>query len=175
MTPIAQAVQPLKAQAQAAAREQAQKRIDWARKVLAEAGFDMEVAAPCPKSNIGREAYKQAMARRDFLKGIVARESGLCRRFGEPDIVAVDEERAAMVIANWEQMAGASFESFVAKLEGKVGEHAAASMLVDGTWAYSLVEVTKPDGTVQRWKTQMIVNTSSLGTLFNQWPTRLVK
>jgi hypothetical protein len=31
--------------------------------------------------------------------------------------------------------------------------------------------VTK-GGTVERWKTQQIVNVSRLGKLFNQWPTR---
>lgn len=41
-------------------------------------------------------------------------------------------------------------------------------------WSDSFVNVTTANGK-QVWKTRMIINVSCLGTLFNQWPTRLMK
>ena len=42
-------------------------------------------------------------------------------------------------------------------------------------WGYSVLTVTKEDGSVERWKTQQIMNISVLGLLFAQWPSRKMK
>ncbi len=42
-------------------------------------------------------------------------------------------------------------------------------------WSYSLIQITFNDGTTGTLSTQMIINVSPLGKLFNQFPTRLVK
>ena len=34
---------------------------------------------------------------------------------------------------------------------------------------------THADGTTHQWRTEMIINVSKLGALFNQWPTRKLK
>lgn len=68
--------------------------------------------------------------------------------------------------------------SFAAKLAGKVDRAALRASVVSATisstdlWCHSLLEVKLSDGSSQSWYTQMIINRSCLGKLFNQWPTR---
>jgi hypothetical protein len=54
-------------------------------------------------------------------------------------------------------------------------DHADASITGTHIWGHSVLTVTLPNGTVERWKTQQIVNQSKLGLLFNQWPSRKMK
>lgn len=71
--------------------------------------------------------------------------------------------------------AAAQYEAFVAKLQQKIGEVKNATLKGNHVWSYSILTVEKPDGTVEHWKTQMIINVSKLGKMFNQFPTRKVK
>jgi hypothetical protein len=175
MTPIATAVAPLKQQAERLATERAQARIDATLAELAAAGWDAEVYAPYPSSTrMDRERYIQARAKYNFVRGITSSTLTFCRHMGAPDPRVSNPEAQARFVAQCVEAAGASYDAFVAKLERKVGDHSAARMLESGTWSYSVVEVTTPNG-IERWKTQMIINVSVLGNVFNQWPTRKVK
>jgi hypothetical protein len=73
-----------------------------------------------------------------------------------------------------EQAAGL-FDSYVAKLEVKVGAALEASVCERGNlWEHSTLRVTKPDGSIEFWRTQRILNFSSNGLPYHQWPTRKV-
>jgi hypothetical protein len=67
------------------------------------------------------------------------------------------------------------YTAFIQKLEGKVGAHTAAALDGSHVWGFSILTVTKADGTVEKWKTEQIINVSVLGKVFNQWPSRKVK
>lgn len=174
MSHIANAVAHLKQQAQDRAELQVTEQVEAAYAKLEAAGWDLDKVAPYPKSfSCSKAQYRQAVALYEFYRGITT-YTAPTRRNGEPNIRKACPEAVARRVQQAREMAGASYEAFVAKLEGKVGEHSAAKLVTGGTWSYSILEVTTPAG-VQRWKTQMIINCSVLGTLFNQWPTRLVK
>lgn len=72
--------------------------------------------------------------------------------------------------------------AFAAKLAGKVDREKAegaavvsvASTTID-RWSSGTTVVRLSDGSEQEWHTQVIVNQSCLGKLFNQWPTRRVR
>lgn len=71
--------------------------------------------------------------------------------------------------------------SFAAKLTGKIdGAEDIGSAKVAGIsflgnlWTGSTLHVRLDDGRQQVWATQVILNTSCLGKVFNQWPTRRI-
>ena len=173
MTPIAQAVQPMKAQAQDWAEQAIRARCAMIMARLEECGMDSKQAFPYPSSRLSRKEYKKARALYDLCQGITTWTKSTLRP-SEPNIRKPVPAAIERKVAQWREMAAASFEAFVAKLEAKVGEHDACTMDVEGTWSYSILRVTKGEQ-VERWKTQMIINCSGLGTLYNQWPTRKLK
>ena len=72
--------------------------------------------------------------------------------------------------------------AFCAKLAGKVDREKAEGAVVTGVasttidrWSSGTTVVRLSDGSEQEWYTQVIVNQSCLGKLFNQWPTRRVR
>jgi hypothetical protein len=175
MTPIAAAVSPMKEAAVARSVEHAAQRIDEVLAGLEAVGMDVDQYAPRPKSfgpaYPGKEQYLKQQRRRQFVESITTAVPVPVSYPGAEKIRAKSDERVAAFLANIATAAGAEFDAYVAKLEGKVGECAAAE--VRGyLWDGSVLTVTKSDGSVARWKTQMIVNCSVLGKLFNQWPTR---
>lgn len=95
------------------------------------------------------------------------------------DGYVVCKTKADAFIAQNQDIAISSWEAFVTKLIHKTGGDVVAAELLpcrlNQAWTYSIIRVTLADGTIQNWKTQSIVNRSSLGTYFNQFPTRQVK
>jgi hypothetical protein len=175
MNPIEAAVAPMKAEAVQRQVAAAEEMLNKAYKILEEAGFNMDVVAPLPKSTLGREAYKQAKAKRDYFRSITTYDrQHVSGRAGEPQLRFPCEEAKARVLKLAEEAAAASYDAYVAKLCKKVGECEQAKV-AGWLWNYSVLTVTKADGTVEKWETQMIVNVSALGKLFNQWPTRKMK
>lgn len=182
-TPIAHAVAPLKIQAVAAAEVRAK---EWAEARLAElaaAGWDINKIAPAPQSwGMGREEYQAKSNRRKMYECITSFESKTYNdqsfhKMDLPRIVKKDQKKIDRHIEISRDIAAGQYESFVYKMVGKVGDHTAAELEKDmgGLWGYSHLLVTKADGTIERWKTQIIVNVSVYGKLFNQWPSRIVK
>lgn len=174
MSHVAQAVAHLKQAAQDAAEQAAHKAIEYGYHELEAHGWDLDAAAPLPNGFVGRAVYKQMQAKRDFLSSITTWTKPVIRH-GEPNIRKPSDMGVTNRLFQARELAGASYDAFVSKLEAKIGEHDACELLVEGSWGFSVLLVTLPCGTLQRWKTQMIVNCSSLGKLFNQWPTRLMK
>ncbi len=176
---IFQAVNPLRVEAMDAAEERAQEVIDWAIKKLEEGGWDLEKVAPIPESGWGRDVYMEKRRRRTLFLTLVEKApsaSYLCGRPGEPYMVQMSEKAMARFISQAAEMACDQYDMFIYKLTEKVGE-GVVSVSLEGNhiWGKSILHVTKEDGAVEKWKTQTIWNVSSLGTPFNQWPTRKVK
>ena len=175
-SPIATAIAPLRDAAIDDANTEFDIQVIKGIAKLEAAGWDLEIAAPYPSVWAAREDYKRMRAARGFLSSIT-RSLACVRRIDEPHMVALDEARIERVRGQVKAEAAASFEAYAAKLEKKVGPVVAAELMGDsaGLWSYSVLTVTLADGTEQRWKTQRILNCSGLGTLFHQWPTRLIK
>lgn len=95
------------------------------------------------------------------------------RRMGEPHIRRMTDAARARFLAEQGEAMKASFEAYVAKLTKKVGECDAVEY-TGALWNRSQLKVRKGDVT-EVWMTRVIVNVSSLGKLFNQWPTRKVR
>ena len=173
MSPVEAAVAPLKEQAKARAEKEATALVLRVWEKLAEAGWDLNKAAPYPRSShMSRIEYKQKVSRYHLFCSLIDTVSS--RSMCDPHIVKSSPAKEAVFIEKAVEMAAAQYDAFVAKLVGKIGPCDAASLNGSHVWGYSLLTVTKGE-TVECWKTQQIVNQSVLGTLFNQWPTRKLK
>lgn len=181
MNPIERAVLPLKKDAIKRAKQEAEAAIQKVRDDLAAAGGDVNKAAPYPE-NFGPNAlhgYEREAARMRYQKfhSLVMSDPNhhSTYRRNEPHFVVLDEDKVTRSIQHRMESAAADYDSFVVKLVKKIGEAVKAKLHGNHVWGYSTLIVTKPDGEVQAWKTQQIVNFSKLGKPFNQWPTRRLK
>ncbi|CAB4130009.1 hypothetical protein UFOVP116_224 [uncultured Caudovirales phage] len=172
---IKEAVLPLKQVAEDRARAAITALIDATLADLAAVGNDVNVFAPYPQSGIGRKEYTIRLERRRFVESITSSfKSSL--RFGEPYIRVPSTEGRERAIKNTIEAATASYDAYVAKLESKIGAVTEATLLTTSdVWYDSRLCVVKSDGSTETWTTKCILNTSSLGKVFNQWPTRIVK
>jgi len=178
MNPIETAVAPLKDFSIEAAAKSAQMHLDRVKAKLEAAGWDLEIAAPHPKSNVSRKDYVLAKNRRMMFQMLTTRapDAPVCRRPNDPAIVVWNNDAADQFIVVAKRDAAEQYDAYVAKLNFKVGEVVNAVMTYSaGVWNDSLLTITKADGTIERWKTSCIINCSVLGKQFNQWPTRKVK
>ena len=174
MNPIETAVSPLKAEAIARAEKRATQMIEQMVEQLKAVDYDLNKVAPIPNSGIGRPAYMAAQSKRNMFL-CVFRSVHCSRRLDMPFTVALNEECAARFVAQAGENAAFEYDAFVAKLNAKIGEAETAHIVGNHVWSSSYLYVTKADGTKECWKTQMIINVSKLGKLFNQFPTRKVK
>jgi hypothetical protein len=179
--PVAVAVEPLRNDAMKAARDSMTAYLDKLSAKLAECGMDREIAAPFPKSGrMSRNDYLIAKARYDIVRQIskaAPSPSGFyhSHRPGTPDVGVFDDVGFARLVHRAGEEASFSYTMFICKLIKKIGDCASATLDGSHVWGYSVLTATLADGTVQRWKTQQILNVSVLGKLFNQWPSRIVK
>lgn len=87
----------------------------------------------------------------------------------------VTDATVAAYVEKARQAASDAHDAFVAKLTAKIGAPVlSASLKGSHVWDFSDLTV-EIEGGRQVWRTQMIVNCSVLGKLFNQWPSRQVK
>lgn len=172
---IKESVLPLKQAAEDRARTAITADIDATLADLAAVGNDVNVFAPYPLSGIGRKEYAIRLARRQFVESITA--SVKCSlKPNEPYIRVPSVEGRERAINNTVEAATAAYDAYVAKLEGKIGAVVDANLSTVGNlWYDSKLTVVKLDGSTETWSTKCILNTSSLGKVFNQWPTRLLK
>lgn len=127
------------------------------RKIEDKGGVDS--FAPDPDRGMARsnpEAYTKARKLRGWAEMIMSQN---------PDQFAEKEAKAA----------GDSYDAWVYKLVQKIGKPVTGANVSGDPWSGSTITVTTNDGEQQRWKTQMIINTSKLGKQFNQFPTRRMK
>lgn len=172
---IKDAVLPLKQAAEDRARKTIVDLIDKTLTDLLMAGNDLNVIAPYPRSGVGRKEYHIRLARRNFIESITKSVKS-SRRMDEPHTRLPDTDRIARVVENCIEAATAAYDAYVFKLTGKIGDVTDANLLTtSGLWYDSKLAVVLPDGSTQTWSTKCILNCSSLGKVFNQWPTRLLK
>lgn len=169
------AIEPQREAAVSRAVQVMKNRLEAIKQHLEDNGWDMDKAFPYPNSGCGRVAYKTAVERYTFARR-VTKSLVSSKRPSDPWPVRWDDEAERREILCATEMANANFDEYAAKLAAKIGDDATA-IECDGSfiWAHSILTVTHTDGGVSRWKTQMIVNVSCLGKLFNQWPTRKIK
>ncbi len=176
MNAIEQAVAPLKNDAMLRAEKEAQRQIDRVLARLEECGWDVNVAAPRPNTRMGRNEYVQQMAIHTLFLSITTHDANKpSRRPGDPHIRVRSEANEQRFIGGAKSDAALQYDAFVCKLVEKIGEVESATLEGNHVWGHSILHVVKPEGETEKWKTQQIVNVSKLGTVFNQWPTRLVK
>lgn len=172
---IATAVAPLKDRAIEHATAHAQRLVEMVRREMTEAGWDLQKAAPYPRSfNTGRTEYLKQKGRYDLFRQLTT-STKASRNRTEPDFAVMNDAGVARLFEDFKAGAAASYDAYVAKLTAKIGKVTSASLDGEGTWVYSNLTVTTEAGERQVWRTQMIINVSILGKVFNQWPTRRVK
>lgn len=173
--PVETAVAPMKSEAMDRAAKDAREMVARRIAKLEAANWDLSVVAPEPNSfRMGRNEYLSVKRERSSYLSFV-RHVDSWRKRGEPETVRVDEPSVERFVTACVEGAAASYEMFVAKLVRKIGACETAELTGSHVWGYSILTVTKADGSKENWKTQQIVNVSKLGLLFNQWPSRKVK
>ncbi|MGL6228619.1 MAG: hypothetical protein ACRC3J_05325 [Culicoidibacterales bacterium] len=166
MNAIAKAVEQMRNEAMERAVALMQNRVSAAKnEFIGKHWDDMR-----PTANMSRAEYKQQDSLRNFVRSIAV--MGIDAD-GYYSVLDINSESSDWIYDDVAKCASVSFDAYVAKLESKVGECDTA--VLDGSlWHGSVLTVTKND-VVEKWKTQMIINVSSLGKLFNQFPTRKMK
>jgi uncharacterized protein YfeS len=97
--------------------------------------------------------------------------------FPSPVFFRPQEDINAELRKEAEEITNHDFDSYATKLAKKIDLHIISARLEGQLWSYSYLTVTvdvNGEEENQVWKTQMILNVSCLGKLFNQWPTRKV-
>ena len=117
MSPIAQAVEPLRSTAQDRAMQCALRHLDKELLELEEVGgWDLDKVAPVPHGMMSREQYRCAAAKRELLMR-VTRPLQACRHRGEPNLREVSAEAVARYLNEAREEASAAYDAFIAKLE----------------------------------------------------------
>ncbi len=158
--------------------ERAKDFVDRIFADLAKVGNDLNLYAPYP-NNARSYSYRAEVDRHNFVMHLTSHTGSYTGSFNKdrdgnhiPQIVTRDDAKVAKYLVRAEEDANADFDSFLVKLAGKVGQVTEATL--DGTylWNHSVLTVKTEAGKTVKWMTQMILNVSVLGKLFNQWPTR---
>lgn len=174
---IAVAVEPM---LQAALAEAEQRVREFSARIAAKiaAQPDLDVLAPRPTGTMSRIDYVSAERLRSMYEswGVVRSffDGASCKN---RTTITFDPARLPARIEAARDSVKASFQAYVWKLTNKIGNGIAKAEVIEhrDMWSYSVLSVTLEDGSVQKWKTQRIMNFSVYGLPFNQWPTRLVK
>jgi hypothetical protein len=154
--------------------------LDYIERVIKpalEAGeYNINKIAPRPNGmRDSRASYLQKQRYRAEIDSLTERVPSESMSVCAPEIVKLSDERIARRVQQTREAMDADFDGYVNKLSAKIGEGVVSAEITGKLWDYSTLTVTKNDGSVERWRTQQIINVSCLGKLFNQWPTRLSK
>lgn len=149
----------------ARAGKMASEQYDNDMERLKAANWDLNVFAPAPNYKMSTSAYQAAKRKRDYFmsltdegdgKGIRKASAAKKKKFKE------DNERNAR----------ADYMAWIHKMVEKIGRPVIKSKVTGNPWTGSTLTVTTDDDKEQVWHTQMIINRSKYGTLFNQFPSR---
>lgn len=171
---IAQAVEPLREAAIARAEKEARNFLLSISKKLEENNYDRNAFAPYPKGT-DYSGFSTKKAWYELVRRVTNSNWPGSRSPKDPDIAKMDFDVSYKFVEQQKKDASFEYDAFIAKLESKIGEVVSAELEGDHVWGYSFLTVEKADGSKEKWKTQMIVNVSKHGKLFNQFPTRKVK
>ena len=178
-SPVRVVVTPLIVDVERRTRQEAEERIRSAMEKLAEADYDLRVVAPYPSSfNMGRTEYLAKLARRKFYEAITIGDKNrnpISRSVNSPDYRVAASNKIDAFIEQAVALSKQTYEAFILKLEMKIGEHLTATLEGNHVWGDSFITVEKANGEKERWRTHSILNISTLGLYFNQFPTRKIK
>lgn len=169
------AVLPLKEQAIKEADYRTRERIANCIAKLIAAEWNLDVVAPAGDYKADNEVkYRTKNGLRAFYLHFVKKVHTNVFARNTPAIVEVDNDGIEHMVTVARRDAAEQFEIYVAKLNGKINDEVMSAALAGtSVWSEShLTVVTRNKGT-QVWHTQIIVNFSKLGKIFNQFPTRL--
>lgn len=171
-SPIAKAVEPLKAEAMDRAETFAHETIKKVEEILQNSNFDLRIAAPYPKTFTNERT--QAISKYNLFHTLCKSREG-SHMIDSPVYADINPEAVEKYIKNVREDAAIQYDEFIAKLVEKIGDVTEANLTGNHVWGHSILTVKMPDGFTEKWKTQMIINVSKLGKVFNQWPTRKIK
>lgn len=174
MNPIEAAVLPLKRDAEDRAEQYAKQTIESVRKELEANANDIHIVAPYPDSKQAGLAWHAAHAKYQMVSGITVWRPDQTVRLHGPCYVDLDAKLCAKFVQEAREDAADQYDKFVQKLNKKIGPAKTARLEGNHVWNYSHLFVETASG-AEIWKTQMIINQSKLGKVFNQFPTRKVK
>lgn len=173
VTPIETAVAPLRIDACERAERYARKLAGSIATKLAAANHDLRIAAPYPNSRLPRLQFAVLYADYRLIQSLTTwRKSGIGMH--EPCYADMNPEAVEAFVREARFNAAAQYDLFITKLNKKIGPTTSARLEGNHVWSHSFLHVETPTGP-QCWKTQMIINISKLGKVFNQYPTRKVK
>ena len=186
--PVAIAIEPLRAAAVTQAEKDGYAYVARVEAALQAHGYDINALAPQPRNNMGKEQWRKANNKRVAIDSLTKHVDPNARRSWRdesPLIVETCPDRVARYISVTKDMAEGQYEQFVYKLYLKLKEHSTYAVLTatlnnealedDSLWHLSTLTIERGDGTIEKWRTRMIFNTSIYGKVFPQWPTRVVK
>ncbi|MGQ6163580.1 hypothetical protein ACUNG5_10975 [Serratia sp. IR-2025] len=177
MHPVSAAVEPLRAASLERAASEARAVIERVCGWMEAVDWDAQQAAPYPDSRQSRLGFQQAKARYTLVRLLTEEapnEGYRSYRPNAPEPRVLSLGGMARFISSATENADTQYTAFIAKLTNKVGDVTEATLTGSHVWGHSILTVDGPNG-CERWKTQMIVNVSKLGNMFNQWPTRKIK
>ena len=186
---IAKAFLPMKTEAMAYAKSESEKWNNELVSRLEKADWNLDTLAPKAPKDATKEQIESADRRRAMYGRVSKRDDQRLISAGftkpskfnpghhvllddAPSYVTYDAGSAERHVKADVEAAAEFFDTFVSKMDAKVGDHDSAE--VEGKpWIGATVTITK--GALREvWHTQQIINRSVYGKLFNQWPTRLV-
>jgi hypothetical protein len=166
-THVADAVAPLRAQAVKEALAHSNRLVEFVKAELARTGGDNQQTRDTTLPYSVDKKYRLLSSLTSEVGEVV---DGV---YTKTDVL--DTRSVERLIKNGELDAVSQYDAFVWKLRGKIGDVTAATLTGNYVWDYSILTVTREDGSTENWKTNMITNFSVYGKAFAQFPTRKMK
>lgn len=171
---IRDAIEPLRSAAEDFAIESANGAVMRVIAWLHEGNADLNEIAP--HVAYGHYDYDTNGRKRAMIGELCDRKDSVLAR-NVPQIMILNPTKICEFVARQKKQAGLDFDAFVEKLIIKIGKATKVELITSAhnPWLNSMLKCTMTDGSVEHWQTQMIINQSSLGKLFHQFPTRRIK
>lgn len=150
------------------AADAAEKQYEDCMLELEKHDWDLDEAAPRPTGQDSKSTYRAKEQKRNFLMSLTnATRSGNNRAY------SAEKKKGHMDAAA--EDARENYMAWVAKIIDKIGKVVQSAEMHGNPWTGSTLHVVTQDGEHQTWKTNMIINVSKYGRLFNQFPSRQAK
>ena len=177
---VREQVAPLRQDAVTKAKQRATEDVEGLRKELEENDYDQLKVAPLGDGTESGRVHERLAQRYYQVNRLVIRDESKPRSIlpDAPQYVKVCPTKVQKYIEQAGKDAALQYDAFVDKLSDKVtskGIVTKVELRGNHVWNYSYLIVDYAGGAQLYWKTQMIINTSKLGKVFNQFPTRRVK
>jgi hypothetical protein len=159
-------------------RASGQQFVDSIEKKLKENDWDLQKVAPSPRTLYDRKAYMESRRFRQTIGMFTTLDRSrnrISRSMSDPEYVILDKGKVGRYLDHMEKEAEESFNSYIAKLAGKIGQEIKSAEVQGNLWQGSTLRIVTLTDETQIWNTKIIINRSKLGLLFNQYPTRRAK